>query len=161
MDVDTNFIAQARDRLPLMDARKGLFFEFGPFPEVWRLVSPGTSFHFPSHSSVIGRTQCIVNNLLLCKRELLKVNKNRSEHFETARNAHCARFERDTLSGPHSYITVGLMFRLQSSPVSPGLQVSRPGHLPGSGGCTDKRTLHRLRAIRKLGWGESISYALV
>ena len=33
MDDDLNFIAQARDRLSLMETRGRLFFEIGPFPE--------------------------------------------------------------------------------------------------------------------------------
>ena len=33
VDKDLNFIAQARDRLPLINARERLFFEIGPFPE--------------------------------------------------------------------------------------------------------------------------------
>ena len=33
VDNDLNFIAQAKNRLPLMDARGSLVFEIGPFPE--------------------------------------------------------------------------------------------------------------------------------
>lgn len=33
VDVDSNFVAQVRDRLPLVDAREKLAFEIGPFPE--------------------------------------------------------------------------------------------------------------------------------
>jgi hypothetical protein len=33
LDKKLNFIAQARNRLPLMDARERLVFEIGPFPE--------------------------------------------------------------------------------------------------------------------------------
>ena len=33
VDKESNFIAQAKDRLPLMTARKGIVCEIGPFPE--------------------------------------------------------------------------------------------------------------------------------
>ena len=33
VDKRSNFTEQARNRLPLMDARKGLVFKIGPFPE--------------------------------------------------------------------------------------------------------------------------------
>ena len=33
LDKDLNFVAQAKNRLPLMDARERLVFEIGPFPE--------------------------------------------------------------------------------------------------------------------------------
>ena len=33
VDRDLNFIAQARDRLSLMNTRERLVFEIGPFPE--------------------------------------------------------------------------------------------------------------------------------
>ena len=33
VDDNSNFIAQAKDRLALMDARGRLVFEIGPFPE--------------------------------------------------------------------------------------------------------------------------------
>jgi hypothetical protein len=33
MDGESNFTAQAENRLPLMAARKGIVFEIGPFPD--------------------------------------------------------------------------------------------------------------------------------
>ena len=33
VDKESNFLAQAADRLPLIAARKGIFYEIGPFPE--------------------------------------------------------------------------------------------------------------------------------
>jgi len=33
VDKELNFIAQAKNRLPLMAEREGIVFEIGPFPE--------------------------------------------------------------------------------------------------------------------------------